>query len=556
MVYRALKTAVGKAAVATAFAALLGLATDQRATAQVVEWESTFSPGRGDDAARGGVIAHSNGDIVAAGECEYQGRKDVYVAKTDPCSFPLFVNRYNLGGDDIGRKVRATADGGYIVVGTTNNRENCGTVNDIFLLKLDANGVPLWAKTYGGTGNDEGWDVQVAEDGYVVAGRTTSFGSGNEDAFLMKTDLSGVEIWAKMHGTIRNEYYNSCVITDNGEIVATGARETADGTTDIYLVRHGILGGVMFAMTVTGPQNDVGWRVLECTNNDIALAGVTVNANGKSEGYLARLTSAFSMIVDRRCESPGSTGDEFFDMTEIPYDHFLVTGTMAGPQGGHGGTEMYVGEYDGNLNLLNDEVHGGTQSEEGWGITFVPNPMGLAEYAAAGMTDSYGFGGPELYMVRQRLTGGGCAAAVVVNTTEPEYYLTPVYDTELHVDNLGCSVTPTYSYNGLHSRPCDHCNWYLPKVSDGTVSPEGSDAMRLYPNPLKAGENLNFHLPGSSKTQGTLTVSDITGTIVHTAPVTGGETSIPTDGWAAGTYIIYVKGAGVEYSGRVVLGTK
>jgi len=107
-----------------------------------------------------------------------------------PMSATYFAKTY--GGTDLdwASSVQQTSDGGYIVAGYT---ASFGASSwDIFLIKTDANGNIQWAKTYGGTGNEEAFSVQQTSDGgYILAGRTVSFGAGWEDIFLIKTDANG-----------------------------------------------------------------------------------------------------------------------------------------------------------------------------------------------------------------------------------------------------------------------------------------------------------------------------------------------------------------------------
>ena len=111
----------------------------------------------------------------------------------------LMVNRVSaiafaktFGGSDYdaASSVQQTSDGGYIVAGYT---DSFGAgLSEVFLLKTDALGNLQWAKTFGGSSGDVAYSVQQTIDGgYIVAGRTSSFGAGSYDAFLLKTDANG-----------------------------------------------------------------------------------------------------------------------------------------------------------------------------------------------------------------------------------------------------------------------------------------------------------------------------------------------------------------------------
>ncbi|MDZ7821591.1 MAG: hypothetical protein U5N26_07125 [Candidatus Marinimicrobia bacterium] len=63
---------------------------------------------------------------------------------------------------------------------------------DIWLIKTDENGDMLWTKTYGGTNSDIGHSIiQTDNSGFIIVGYTQSYGAGNKDIWLIKTDENG-----------------------------------------------------------------------------------------------------------------------------------------------------------------------------------------------------------------------------------------------------------------------------------------------------------------------------------------------------------------------------
>jgi hypothetical protein len=106
---------------------------------------------------------------------------------------------YGGTNDDEGRSVRQTTDDGYVIVGYTSSY---GAGNaDIYLVRTDVLGDTLYTRTFGGPGDDRGYSVERTTDGgFVVVGSTATFGAGNLDVYLVKTNATGDTLWTKTYG--------------------------------------------------------------------------------------------------------------------------------------------------------------------------------------------------------------------------------------------------------------------------------------------------------------------------------------------------------------------
>jgi hypothetical protein len=184
------------------------------------------------------------------------GSADFFLIKTDANGNIIWAKTYGGIYIDSATSVQQTSDGGYIVAGRTGS---FGAGGDIFLIKTDANGNVQWAKTYGGTVYDIASSVQQTSDGgYIVAGYTNSFGAGWGDIFLIKTDANGNVQWAKTYGGIYEDWASSVQQTSDGGYIVAG--RTYSFGAGVFLIKtdaNGNIGSCSIVQNVSPTVNTV-----------------------------------------------------------------------------------------------------------------------------------------------------------------------------------------------------------------------------------------------------------------------------------------------------------
>jgi hypothetical protein len=200
------------------------------------QWQKTFGGIRWD--AGSSVQQTSDGGYIIAGTTFSFGdpiNGDVYLIKTDSAGNQIWQTTFGGSDWDEGTSVQQTADGGYIITGYTDS----GTSYDVYLVKTDSAGNLKWQKTFGGINDDYGYSVQQTTDGgYIIAGVTCSFGAGNFDVYLIKSDSAGNIQWQKTFGGSSWDYgYSVQQTSDGGYVIAGCTNSFGAGDYDVYLIK-------------------------------------------------------------------------------------------------------------------------------------------------------------------------------------------------------------------------------------------------------------------------------------------------------------------------------
>ena len=288
-----------------------------------VQWAKTYG-GTDNDLVYSVQQTSDGGYILAGGTTSFGvGGGDIFLIKTDAFGNVQWAKTYGGPGYDEAFSVQETSGGGYIVAGITNS---FGAGLDILLIKTDANGNVQWAKTYGGTDNDWAFSVQQTSDGgYIVAGGTSSFGAGEKDVFLIKTDAFGNVQWAKTYGEEDDDVaYSVQQTSDGGYIVAGTTRSFGVGWDDIFLIKTNASGNIVWTKTYGGTGWDEAFSVQQTSDGGYIVAGTTSSFGGGNNAFLVK-TNAFGNLQWAKTYG-GINDDRAYSVRQTPDGGYIVAG--------------------------------------------------------------------------------------------------------------------------------------------------------------------------------------------------------------------------------------
>lgn len=252
------------------------------------------------------------------------------IRKTD--QIPTQI-RFSLGGDEIIRNIRKTADGGYIIIGKSNSNT---TSNDILIIRTDENLKAEWYKLFGTTDEDIGVDaiettegkiivvgminakegnsnimtgllskdgellktriyggssgeeprriIKHTQDTYTIISNTGSFGAGAGDIWIITVDQNGDSLNSKLYGTASDERVLDACQTQDGGLVMTGYRSVSTFFPFFLKLGHDMNEQVWVNYKSVN-NRDEGVSIIETNAGDFVISGTSNVIRVPKENY-------------------------------------------------------------------------------------------------------------------------------------------------------------------------------------------------------------------------------------------------------------------------------
>ena len=322
------------------------------------------------------------------------GMFDMWLLRIDSLGDSVSSHTYGGTNSDGCNAVVAAADGGFLLAGYT---DSYGSGNkDFWLVKTDDNGDSLWSRTYGGTYFDFCYDIQPAVDGgYILAGRTSSFGAGNSEFWMVRVNDDGDSLWSRTFGTpYSDECLAVCCTPDGGFALAGSVSAAPAGNRDFWLIKTDANGDSLWSRACGGSHYDECYAMVPAADGGFLLGGYTCSFGSASPED----PHAWLLKVDSNGDSlwsliSGGNNQEFWNTIKLTPAGCMTAGVSY--SFGNGSADFWLMETDAAGDSLWSRTFGGEQGDYCYDLVPAANGSRLA----AGSTASYGSGIDDAWLI-------------------------------------------------------------------------------------------------------------------------------------------------------------
>jgi hypothetical protein len=321
-----------------------------------------------------------------------------------------FARTYGGANGEWANSVKQTSDGGYIVAGRTNSF-GVGS-SDALLIKTDAYGNVQWAKTYGGISIDEFTSVQQTSDGgYIAAGYTDFCSSGLPDIFLIKTDANGNIQWAKIYCGPYGDVANSVQQTSDGGYILAGITNSYAfiGTRDsAFLIKTDANGNIQWAKTYHLLYRTWGYSVQQTSDGGYIMSGYTHD----SIAYVFLIkTDANGNVIWAKTYGGIFNIFDVSNVSQTSDGGYIVAGRIEATTATM--FDVFLIKTYANGNVQWAKTYGGTNSDLAYSVQQTSD----GGYIVAGGTSSFGAGNYDIFLIKTDADGNIGSCGIVRNAS-------------------------------------------------------------------------------------------------------------------------------------------
>jgi prepilin-type N-terminal cleavage/methylation domain-containing protein len=314
-----------------------------------IEWQKSYGGVEHDTV--DDCISTSDGGFVILGTTKSfgSGGDDILIVKINSSGSVEWSRSWGGSGYDRGASVIQTADNSYVVTGHTGSYGAGST--ELVLIKYSASGNLLWNKTWGSNLVERGHSVSETSDGgYLVLGESNNFGAGGVETIILKYNSSGNIVWKQSWGGSSHEYAKAIESVGNDEFIVVGMTQSFGlSSGDMFIAKYDSSGILLWNRTWGGSAYEYTYSAVGTSDGGYAVVGKTTSfGSGLDDGFLVKYDSSGSLLWNRTWG--GSSNEDIRSISECSDGGFVMTGQTQ--SFGFGGNDSYIIKYDKNGDIF------------------------------------------------------------------------------------------------------------------------------------------------------------------------------------------------------------
>jgi uncharacterized membrane protein/TolB-like protein len=351
-----------------------------------------------------------DGGFIVAGYMTISGTNtDVWVLKLDPDGNIQWQKVFGGPFADVAYEVKESSDGSFIVAGSSVTSVPT-TQRNGFIAKLDSNGNFVWSLTYGGTDHDEFRSSTISQEGgteyIIVTGYTRSFGSGGEDAWILKINSSdGSIVWQKRYGTSNDDRFQRVITSSySGSISYVFAGRTFSSSTnfDFWVMITDENGNIQMSKKYyyppLSPGDEFAWDIKETPDGAFVVVDLAQRyiGSGGRDIWILKIGKDNGEIIWQKAFG-GQYDDEARSAVVEENGDILLAGTANSLVSSSGTYDIWILRLDKDGNLKWQKVFGLPGSNADLASSICLSDDG--NFVVAGYTTTSG-GGNDIFVMK------------------------------------------------------------------------------------------------------------------------------------------------------------
>lgn len=493
------------------------------------------------------------------------------------CQTILNENSSDVNGDLIYHiGAIPTSDNGSLVYSNTTagisgdkSQPNYGSL-DIWIQKFDTNNNLDWELSIGGSATDQAFSVVELDNGqyYLIAsssspvsGNKTVGTNGGSDFYIVGISDTGSIISEMNYGGTNNDEPTSVVLQDqymyilgqSNSDISMDKSENSFGAQDLWLIKTDLNGNIIWDKTIGGSDQDRSNRIIyNQTNSSLILTSrsgsglngnKTVNSFGQDDIWILELDTAG--VILQQMALGGTSSEVPYDLIKDSNDNFYIISSSSSPISGnktelnYGSDDYWIIKMNSDLNVIWERTYGGDMPDSPYSIEVFNNSLlisGGINSDQNGTINSPSKGSTDIYIIVISQTNG---VLEFEQRLGGDLYDSPLLVTKKQDGLLKILASSQTGVNGDKGIPLSAPGaidlWLFDVTTSANLDEELTNELKLYPNPLQAGQLLSFDSFDFEKVE----FFGIDG--VYNSQLTKNQSQINTTNLDAGTYILRFK---------------